>query len=201
MNNHKIEIMKKIFLLVAFFAIQPMNKGYALGKVLDEPATTTTTIDSQVHGIEGVSQANMKIVTNHPDIVLKLKRCKMSGKTCVLDLLLTNVGDKDLKEFTIFTGQNDNSVAYDDEGEQYGRYRLYLSFGGRALSGQHGEDFIRFPLLSNVPLKLKIQIEGMSEASTQFTRIKLGGYCNEFSFEGDKSITLFNVPITKDGDE
>ena len=32
----------------------------------------------------------MRVVTNHPDLEIKLKRCQVNGKTCVIDFIMTN---------------------------------------------------------------------------------------------------------------
>ena len=46
-------------------------------------------------GLQNVSaqDAPLKIVTNHPDFSIKVKRCAASGKTVVLDLILNNEGN------------------------------------------------------------------------------------------------------------
>ena len=50
-------------------------------------------------GLQNVSaqDAPLKIVTNHPDFKIKVKRCAASGKTVVLDLILNNEGTNDVK--------------------------------------------------------------------------------------------------------
>ena len=54
-------------------------------------------------GIQNVSaqDAPLKIVTNHPDFNIKVKRCAASGKTLVIDLIATNTGSEDINEFCI----------------------------------------------------------------------------------------------------
>ena len=76
-------------------------------------------------GIQNVcaQDAPLKIVTNHPDFKIKIKRCAASGKTVVLDLILMNEGVNDVEGVMAFGGQGrwtwSCAEAYDDEGNIY----------------------------------------------------------------------------------
>lgn len=173
-------------------------------KVLDSTPSSTdtassgTTESSSTNNATGEYQkGGFKIVTNHPDLVIKLRRCKVSGKTCVIDLLVTNVGDKDAK--VNFYGGAYESFAFDDEGNQYNGGQFITGIGNSKFTQYETEDF---PLLSNSPVKARIQIEGVAEEATIFTRIQWNAVSREFGLEYNKKcITFYNVPITRDGDE
>ena len=71
-------------------------------------------------GLQNVSaQDGIKIITNHPDFKIKVKRCAASGKTVVIDLILTNEGTNDIEGVYVCGGAWDCSEAYDDEGNIY----------------------------------------------------------------------------------
>ena len=55
------------------------------------------------------AQDGIKIVTNHPDLNLKVKRCAASGTTVILDLVLNNVGVNDVEDVLV-NGGNSGSV-------------------------------------------------------------------------------------------
>lgn len=38
-------------------------------------------------------KGNNKIVSQHPDFKITLKRCQASGNTCIIDLIMENIGD------------------------------------------------------------------------------------------------------------
>lgn len=173
-------------------------------KVLDSTPSSTdtassgTTESSSTNNATGEYQkGGFKIVTNHPDLVIKLRRCKVSGKTCVIDLLVTNVGDKDAR--VKFYGGAYESFAFDDEGNQYNEGQFITGIGNSRFTQYETGDF---PLLSNSPVKARIQIEGVAEEATIFTRIQWNALSREFGLEySKKCITFYNVPITRDGDE
>lgn len=174
-------------------------------KVLDSTPSSTDTASSGTAESSSTNNATgeyqkggFKIVTNHPDLVIKLRRCKVSGKTCVIDLLVSNVGDKDVS--VNFNGGNNDSFAFDDEGNQYDKGLFSTTIGNRNLSTYTTNIF---PLPANSPVKARIQIEGVAEEATLFTRIQLNVVSEEFriGWYHKKYVTFYNVPITRDGDE
>lgn len=147
------------------------------------------------------AKGGTKIVTNHPDLSIKIKKCRASGNTCVIDMVVTNLGDKDLKNVIFYSGYNNFSIAFDDEGNQYGKYALLIGTNGN-LSGRTLDNTDAWVLLpANVPIKMRMQIEGIPESATEFSRINLACQCAEFSLSHNKPIILSNIPISRDGDE
>ena len=62
----------------------------------------------------------IKIVTGHPDLKVKVKRCAASGKTIILDLVFSNEGARDVESFALLGSPAWNrGEAYDDEGNIY----------------------------------------------------------------------------------
>lgn len=143
---------------------------------------------------ESSQRANTKIITNHPDFKVRIQRCEVSGSTCVIDMIWENVGYQDVQIYHR-NSSSDNSV-YDDEGNQYATPTIIVGRKNMAWGGTS--------LLSNVPVKVRIQIEGVSEFATMFRRIDLCIDCNQwilgYASVPPKKFVLMNVPITREGE-
>lgn len=142
---------------------------------------------SRIAPVEGT-----KIVTHHPDLKIKLKRCEVNGKTCVIDLIMTNYG-ADTEIYLYGSGNTDESFANDDEANRY-RFSVQVT-GGRLNS------YASIDLLNDVPIKARLQIEGVSSSATMFKRIHLATQCESFGLYISKPITFYNIPISREGDE
>ncbi len=207
--------MKKSLLLVVFSLLLMPVEGNAqkwlkklesVAKTVDQvsnalaPSTASTTAttgsdeSSSTAAVGVIQQGGTKIVTNHPDLKIKITRCVVNGRTCVIDMVFTNVGDRDLNEVFFYSGYNGTTTAFDDEGNQYSKNILF----GIASKGVEASVNVLLP--SNVPLKMRMQIDDVPESATQFLRINLNIYCSQLNLR-DKPITITNVPITRDGDE
>lgn len=140
------------------------------------------------------AQGGFRIVTNHPDFKIKVKRCEVSGSTCVIDMLLQNMGSFDVT-VNVSGGWNNRSVAYDDEGNKYsgGRFKVQ---SGSSMS----DTYTQMTLPSEVPVKLRIYIEGVPEAATEFTRIDLGVNCDAWHLGYGKEVRFSNMPISREGE-
>lgn len=138
------------------------------------------------------AQDGFRIVTNHPDFKIKVVRCEASGKTCVIDLILENAGSQDVH--CIMRGSFYGlSLAYDDEANQYDN--IAVSIGNSRLSNDVGID-----LLAEVPVKARIQIEGVPASATMFRRMDITFDCDAWKLNADKKVKFYNLPITHDGD-
>ena len=161
--------------------------------------------EAQVEAVESASEADdisassrpeqvtgLKIVTNHPDLEIKLKRCQVSGKTCVIDFIMTNYGN-DTKIQLIGSQWSNESTAFDDERNEY-------RFAVQATNSGLGGD-VMVDILTDVPIKCRIQIEGVASSASVFKRIKLSTDCRVLGLNQNKPIMFYNVPITREGDE
>lgn len=145
-----------------------------------------------------VEDTPFKMVTNHPDFKVKVRRCEVSGKTCVIDLILENVGSTDV---LIQTGRLFGMIAYDDEANQYvgdpEKKNIQIAVGdvSRWMWSE------RITLMAGVPLKARIQIDGVAEAATIFKRLQVTVLCDAWNMNRDKKLTFINLPITREGNE
>ena len=147
-------------------------------------------------GLQNVSaQDGIKIVTNHPDFKIKVKRCAASGKTVIIDLVLTNVGTNDVENVSIAGGCWGSEV-YDDEGNIYNTSNLGVRVANR--DSYDCRDTGSFNIPTGVPMKLSISIEGVPQSSESIARLKLIANCSKWALTKDKPIRISNIPISRD---
>ena len=145
-------------------------------------------------GLQNVNaqDAQLKIVTNHPDFQIKVKRCAASGKTVVIDLILNNVGTNDVRiNNVIVYGW---SEAYDDEGNIYQGDNLKVKVANRQNYNGTSGDFL-FP--SGVPMKLSIQINNASTSAESIARLSLRFDCGVWGLDNNKLVKISNIPISR----
>ena len=147
-------------------------------------------------GIQNVSaQDAIKIVTNHPDFKIKVKRCAASGKTVIIDLVLNNTGTNDVEGLEAFGGGN-LSEAYDDEGNIYQDNNLKVKVANRQNLEKYGSG--RFNIPAGVPMKLSVSIEGVPQSAESIARLKLHIKCDAWGLGyPDKFVKINNIPITR----
>lgn len=140
----------------------------------------------------------IKIVTGHPDLKVKVRRCEASGKILIVDLTFTNVGTSDLDEFSVyatrFSNNNTQTEAIDDEGNVY--KDMTVSSSG---DPEYTDWSKKFSLIPDVPMKVSFRITGVSEAAEAIARFKVGIHCPALGFSGwQHYITIRNIPINRD---
>ena len=145
----------------------------------------------------GAQDAPLKIVTNNPDFTIKVKRCAASGKTVIVDLILNNVGTNDIEVNKINSGSATyyNSEAYDDEGNIYNK-TLKLKVANRQAYDTYESEGFNIPV--GVPMRLSIQIDGVSQSAESIARLKLVFYCKAWGLDSDKPVRISNIPIARD---
>ena len=143
-------------------------------------------------GIQNITaqDAPLKIVTNHPDFNIKVKRCAASGKTVVIDLLLINDGTNDVENLYIGGGHN-GSEAYDNEGNIYEELKVKIA------NRDYGYTQKNFNIPTGVPMKLSISIDGVSQSAESISRLKLNIQCQAWGINYDKPVRISNIPITR----
>ena len=146
-------------------------------------------------GLQNVSaqDAPLKIVTNHPDFNIKVKRCAASGKTVVLDLILNNEGTNDVKVANVYVYCD--SEVYDDEGNIYQGNDLKVKVANRPNYDGYSGDFM---IPTGVPMRLSIQINNVSTSAESIARLSLYVDCPVWGLNGKKLVKFSNIPITRD---
>lgn len=157
-------------------------------------------------GIQNVSaqDAPLKIVTNHPDFNIKVKRCAASGKTLVIDLIATNTGSEDINEFCIFPR---DCVVYDDEGNVY--YGNKDQAIGAKIANQKnytfqynlfGDPTMTTKLLSGIPCKVSLMVKDFSIEATSIGLLQVGVKCQQLNLDGwkeEQRVKIRNIPVTR----
>ena len=148
-------------------------------------------------GLQNVcAQDGIKIVTNHPDFKVKVKRCAASDKTVIINLILNNTGFNDVEGLIAWGGSG--SEAYDDEGNIYRGNNLQVSIANTQKWNSWNSD--RFDIPSGVPMKLSVRLEGVPQSVESIAQLKLDIYCRAWSIGSDnkKLVKINNIPITRD---
>lgn len=149
-----------------------------------------------VFGSQNISaQDGIKIVTNHPDFKIKVKRCAASGKTVILDLVLNNVGVNDVEKVWV-AGGSQSSEAYDDEGNIYQGDALTVKVANKQNYISNYTDDFNIP--TGVPIKLSVCIEGVPQSVESIARLKLIFVNSAWSLDRDKPVRINNIPISRD---
>ena len=194
--------------LGSLFKKKNKNKQETETTEVQETATvaeTTELVDSRASNEEGVEiavvgeelqrrEGAFKLVTNHPDFKIKVRRCEASGKTCVIDLIVENVGSTDVTMLVSY--HSSYMIAYDDEANQYTNMKLSLGSTEWINSGGSYRT-----LMAGVPVKARIQIEGVAESATMFRRLDWKMQCEAWGLNLSKPIKFINLPISREGDE
>ena len=196
--------------LGSLFKKKNKNKQETETTEVQETATvveTTELVDSRASNEEGVEiavvgeelqrrEGAFKLVTNHPDFKIKVRRCEASGKTCVIDLIIENVGSSDVTISVQSSYGNNYLIAYDDEANEYNYIKLAV--GSKWITTSYQE---KVTLLAGVPMKARIQIEGVAESATMFRRLDWRIYSDAWGLNSNKPIKFINLPISHEGDE
>ena len=156
-------------------------------------------------GLQNVcaQDAPLKIVTNHPDLSIKVKRCAASGKTLVIDLIASNTGSDDVNEFFIHPAY---CVAYDDEGNIYDGNSHAI--GAKIANQQQytyqnnafADTTIKTKLLPGVPCKISLILNNFSIESSSIALLQVGIMCRQLNLDGYKEeqrVKLRNIPVTR----
>lgn len=169
--------------------LEKIEKAIYVIDELTDNSSTTTSSSSDSYGSDTSYGGNPKgtgIITNHPDFKIEFKRCAVSGKTCVIDLLIENTGSNDVQ--VTFA----DIVAYDNEGNEYKNISIMIGD-----SSNKWIDQIDKTLMSEVPIKARITINGVNESATAIRRINWITYCNAWDLSFNKPVRLQNIPISR----
>ena len=142
--------------------------------------------------------AQTQIVTGHPDFKVKVTRCAASGKTVVLDMVFTNVSETDVEDWGIALNGNSIllwdkvSTVYDSEGNIYKGNALAI----KVSNYDYREWFNGLKMISDVPMKVSLQIKGVPETVESLARVDLVVNIPLFNV-GSTPVKIKNIPISR----
>ena len=141
----------------------------------------------------------IKIVTGHPDLKVKVRRCEASGRTCIIDLTVTNMGVNDVYADISGTYYDYKSSAIDDQGNIY-KVSVRL-----ANEKQYHTDNEKIPLVSEVPMKVSIRLDNVPESSETIAKLELAVQCDELGLQATQAngwkkhnVVIRNIPISRE---
>lgn len=144
-------------------------------------------------GIQNLSaQDGIKIVTGHPDFKLKVTRCAASGKTVVLDMVVTNLSDSDIEQFKVHGSRGYSTTAYDDQGNIYD-----TDVSVKIANKQYTPYAIEIKLVAGVPTKYSLMIENVSPQAETLVLVEPDIYVPAWKIT-NKTVKLRNIPITRE---
>lgn len=138
------------------------------------------------------STAQTQIVTGHPDFKVKVTRCAASGKTVVLDMVFTNVSETDVENWEISTHYSTNTVVYDSEGNVFKGNDLAV----KVSNFDYSFGFNKLKMISDVPMKVSLQIKGVPETVESLARVDLAVKIPSFNI-GNTPVKIKNIPISR----
>ena len=148
--------------------------------------------------------APLKIVTNHPDLSMKVKRCAASGKTLIIDLIASNTGADDINDFFILPN---NCVIYDDEGNVY-KGDSKQTVGAKIANQQqytfqvsaYYNETMRTKILPGIPCKISLIVKDFSIEATSIGLLQIGVECRQLnldSWKEEQRVKIRNIPVTR----
>lgn len=150
-------------------------------------------------GIQNVcAQDGIKIVTNHPDFKIKVKRCAASGKTVYIDLILNNTGYNDVEGLAAWGSGGNASEAYDDEGNIYRDNSIKVKVANEKVYVVDRSKEFNIPV--GVPIRLSISIDGVPQSAESIARLKLCIPCEAWGIgcSKEKPVRISNIPISRE---
>lgn len=156
------------------------------------PVEESEVVELSETSSDDAEERPMRIITNHPDFKIKIKRCEASGKTCVIDLVIENIGYEDV---TIETRSGSLCfIGYDDEMTEYTNIKVSIGNSNWLSYWENRQ------LMANIPIKARLQIEGVPAAATMFRRIDWRINCRAWNLGENKKVKFLNIPITREGE-
>lgn len=141
----------------------------------------------------------MKIVTNHPDFDVKVKRCATSGKSLILDMVFINKGTQDVIIDVIAGNWRYWTEIYDDEGNTYKGNKNSTVKVKVANSKAYEGAVSGYRLIPGVPAKVSFSVNNFSETAESIAYFEGVVICDAWGLpDKDKWLIIRNIPITRD---
>ena len=156
---------------------------------------------------DGVIQQGITTIdTGHHDFKINIKRCEAAGSTVVIDMVFENVGANDVYPYffggtqAVVAGPNkDTSYAYDDEGNKYtGINDFKFRIGNSDFTDNRP---IHEMLPVEIPIKGRIQLDGVPESANSLKKINFVVRCDEWGINSDYPVIITNLPIQREGED
>ena len=138
--------------------------------------------------------AQVKVISPHPDIKIKFLRCKEAGGTATLEFTLTNLSRKDIIIYMWGAEPTRTTKIYDAEWNYYDtdeQVNIQIANGPASSYMKCTEN--TFP--ADIPVKCKVAINGLDEYAAELSRVVIDMLVVNGT---NKDIEFKNVPIIRD---
>lgn len=135
---------------------------------------------------------NIKIVTGHPDLKIEVLRCAASGPNVVLDLMVTNTGYEDVKDFKVH-GSGYATKFYDNLGNIYENGH---SIEVKIANKEYTVEYHLIKLVAGLPTRLSYIVHNVSPRATSFALIEPDIWSPDWSINKE-TVKIRYVPITR----
>ena len=135
---------------------------------------------------------NIKVITGHPDFKIEVLRCAASGPNVVLDLMVTNIGYEDVKEFKVH-GSNYATKFYDNLGNIYERDQ---SVEVKIANKDYTVSDCTIKLVAGLPTRLSYIVHNVSPRATSFVLIEPDIWVPDWSINLE-TVKIRFVPIAR----
>lgn len=136
------------------------------------------------------SDARVKIEKPNPDFDVKIARCEYTSGTLYIDLVMTSYGAEIKRTFVGPSERNSVTMAYDDEGNRYSK--ITMGEPGGAM-----KSWFNFTLPKDIPVKLRVEIDGVDEVASKLKLLQLGLEIYGSMGVADKPIKIYNLEWAK----
>jgi len=131
-----------------------------------------------------------KIITGHPDFKLEIVRCAASGTNVVLDMIVTNTGYEDVRQFKVH-GSNYATKFYDNLGNIY-EDNIEVKIANKEFT--HDAHEIR--LVAGLPTRFSIIVKNVSSRATSFALVEPDIWVPDWGINLE-TVKIRNIPITR----
>lgn len=138
------------------------------------------------------ANAQMKIVTGHPDIRGKIVRCVAQDKTVFIDMIFYNDGNTDAT--LSISGGTWLSHCFDDDANKYADDDFKVAVGKEIFMATNTTEFP-----AEGAVKFRIEINNFSTSATEITRMNLNANSELYQSGGaPRTIKITHIPITRE---
>lgn len=135
----------------------------------------------------------LSVISPHPDMKVKVTKCKAVGKTVYLEMLFINEGDEDVKQEIML--YNNWSDIYDSEGNGF------VDINSEPIKAKvgNGEYSIapNYSLIVGVPAKVSLRIQGVPNSAEYLARVRLWVRCLAWGLGSQNKLIIRNIPINR----
>lgn len=142
--------------------------------------------------------AQTKISFDGPyELEWKVKRCFVKGSNCIIDLVMTNTSNKNMKSTLYWfpDGGTTGIMVYDDEGSVYKYENISGNFGGTDFGSSNAYN-VQIP--SDIALKLRCQIRDFDEFAATVKLLKIPLYIGSDSYSKMCYLQVNNIPVYRE---